>query len=194
MIPAHLMWAEESEEVRTGGWMSSTGCVSSTPSPSPLNSLMSTAPKSDGGCFIWWNPKRLFPKLSKEKKQEVLGRLIQVDTFEKFLHRTFVGQKRFSIEGVDMMVPMLDQIIHYSVHGGVKDVMIGMAHRGRLERWLTCWANPMRPFSPSSIMLPTKSWFPQKGSMGLNYGWTGDVKYHLGGNREVDPEDPNPPV
>lgn len=49
------------------------------------------------------------------------------------MHKTFVGQKRFSIEGVDMLVPVLDEIVLEGAKNGVEDVMIGMAHRGRLS-------------------------------------------------------------
>ena len=60
-------------------------------------------------------------------------RITQVETFERFLHRTFPGKTRFSIEGLDMMVPILDEIIHDAAEGGVQHVMIAMAHRGRLN-------------------------------------------------------------
>ena len=57
----------------------------------------------------------------------------QVETFERFLHRTFPGKTRFSIEGLDLMIPILDEIIHDAADGGVQHVMIAMAHRGRLN-------------------------------------------------------------
>lgn len=190
-IPAHLMWAEESEEVRTGLDVFNRLRKLYTQSLA-FEFTHVHSPEERRWLFHMVESEKLFPKLSKEKKQEVLGRLIQVDTFEKFLHRTFVGQKRFSIEGVDMMVPMLDQIIHYSVHGGVKDVMIGMAHRGRLNVLAHVLGKPYEAIFSEFHHAPNKELVPSEGSMGLNYGWTGDVKYHLGGNREVDPEDPQP--
>ena len=72
--------------------------------------------------------------LSNKKRTALLKRLTAVEGFEQFLHKTFVGQKRFSIEGVDMLVPVLDEIVSEGAKGGVEDVMIGMAHRGRLKR------------------------------------------------------------
>lgn len=75
----------------------------------------------------------LFQKNSAEKLSAVLERLTEVEGFEQFLHRTFVGQKRFSIEGLDALVPVLDDIIAQSVKSGTTSVNIGMAHRGRLN-------------------------------------------------------------
>ena len=64
---------------------------------------------------------------------ELLDRITQVEVFERFLHRTFPGKTRFSIEGLDMMIPILDEIIHDAASAGVQHVMIAMAHRGRLN-------------------------------------------------------------
>ena len=64
---------------------------------------------------------------------DLLERITEVETFERFLHKAFVGKTRFSIEGLDMMVPVLDEIIADSAVAGVKQVLIGMAHRGRLN-------------------------------------------------------------
>ena len=75
----------------------------------------------------------LFQPLSKEKKIDLLERVTQVERFEHFLQKTFAGQKRFSIEGVDALVPMLDELVVQSVISGTRHVMIGMAHRGRLN-------------------------------------------------------------
>jgi 2-oxoglutarate dehydrogenase E1 component len=75
----------------------------------------------------------LYRSLSKEERARLLKRLTEVEGFEQFLHKTFVGQKRFSIEGVDMLVPMLDEVIREGAGDGVRNIMIGMAHRGRLS-------------------------------------------------------------
>ena len=63
----------------------------------------------------------------------LLERLTQVETFERFLHRTFPGKTRFSIEGLDMLVPVLDEIIGDSAEFGIRHILLGMAHRGRLN-------------------------------------------------------------
>src|SRR5690625_1079826 len=76
---------------------------------------------------------KYIPSLSTEKRINLLKRLTQVEGFETFFHRTLVGQKRFSIEGLDMLVPMLDEAVREVVQDGTENVMIGMAHRGRLS-------------------------------------------------------------
>ncbi|WP_078410225.1 2-oxoglutarate dehydrogenase E1 component [Priestia abyssalis] len=123
---------------------------------------------------------------SKEEQKELLKRLTEVEGFEQFLHRTFVGQKRFSIEGVDMLVPMLDELIKEGVHDGVHNVMIGMAHRGRLNVLAHVLGKPYGNIFSEFHHSPNKDLFPSEGSRGINYGWTGDVKYHLGGDRSIE--------
>src|SRR5690349_10211652 len=76
---------------------------------------------------------RRFWNAGPQRRREILERLTEVETFERFLHSTFVGQKRFSIEGCDMLVPMLDSIIRNAAAAGSREVVIGMAHRGRLN-------------------------------------------------------------
>ena len=63
----------------------------------------------------------------------LLERLVGVESLERFLHKAYLGQKRFSIEGLDAMVPMLDVILGDAADHGARKVMIGMAHRGRLN-------------------------------------------------------------
>ena len=71
--------------------------------------------------------------LPAEEKKRLLKRLSEVEGLEHFLHRAYLGQKRFSLEGNDMMVPMLDQAIQEAAQYGGQEVVIGMAHRGRLN-------------------------------------------------------------
>jgi 2-oxoglutarate dehydrogenase E1 component len=123
--------------------------------------------------------------LSTEEKKALLNRLAQVEGFEKFLHRTFAGQKRFSIEGLDVLVPMLDTLIQASVEDGVKDVMIGMAHRGRLNVLAHVLGKPYSAIFSEFHTSPNKELVPSEGSTGINAGWTGDVKYHLGASKRV---------
>src|SRR5262245_63499290 len=68
-----------------------------------------------------------------ETKKQLLQRLISAESFERFLHTKYLGQKRFSIEGGETLVPLLDQLIESAARRGVEDVTIGMAHRGRLN-------------------------------------------------------------
>ena len=63
----------------------------------------------------------------------LLDRLTQVEAFERFLHRSFPGKTRFSIEGLDMLVPILDEVIAEAAEAGMRQAFIGMAHRGRLN-------------------------------------------------------------
>ncbi|TCP18318.1 2-oxoglutarate dehydrogenase E1 component [Scopulibacillus darangshiensis] len=125
----------------------------------------------------------LFRSLSNEARIELLNRLTQVEGFESFLHKTFVGQKRFSIEGVDAMVPMLDELIRCGIEDGTKNVMIGMAHRGRLNVLAHVLGKPYQHVLAEFHHSPNKELVPSEGSTGINYGWTGDVKYHLGADR-----------
>lgn len=122
---------------------------------------------------------------SNEKKLKLLNRLIQVEEFEKFLHKTFVGQKRFSIEGLDIMVPLIDEIISAAVEDGAETINIGMAHRGRLNVLAHVLGKPYEMIFAEFQHAPNKELVPSEGSIGINFGWTGDVKYHLGLNREL---------
>ncbi|MFL8938540.1 2-oxoglutarate dehydrogenase E1 component [Rossellomorea oryzaecorticis] len=129
-----------------------------------------------------------FSPLSKEQKVSLLKRLAEVDGFEKYVHRTFVGQKRFSIEGLDTMVPLLDELIRYSVEAGAKTVNIGMAHRGRLNVLAHVIGKPYEMIFAEFQHAPSKDLIPSEGSIGITFGWTGDVKYHLGADREISPQ------
>ncbi len=106
--------------------------------------------------------------LSAEEKKRLLKRLSEVEALEQFLHRAYLGQKRFSIEGTDVMVPMLDQVIERSVAIGTREIVIGMAHRGRLNVLTHVVGRPY-----SAIIAEFE------GAHGA-FGTTGDVKYHLG--------------
>ncbi len=71
--------------------------------------------------------------LTAEQQRQLLERLTHVEGLEQFLQKAYLGQKRFSIEGLDTMVPMLDRVIRDAAAAGTRDVVIGMAHRGRLN-------------------------------------------------------------
>ncbi|MFA9560272.1 2-oxoglutarate dehydrogenase E1 component [Evansella sp. AB-rgal1] len=125
------------------------------------------------------------PNFSKENRLQLLDRLNKVEGFEHFLHKTFVGQKRFSIEGLDSMIPMLDDLIRESVEDGTKRILIGMAHRGRLNVLAHSLGKPYEKIFAEFHDAPNKELVPSEGSIGINFGWTGDVKYHLGADREI---------
>ena len=73
------------------------------------------------------------PNLSEEATRRVLARLIAAEEFEQFLHTRYIGKKRFSLEGAESMVPLLDQLVSTGSKLGVEEMVIGMAHRGRLN-------------------------------------------------------------
>ncbi|MFK9092931.1 2-oxoglutarate dehydrogenase E1 component [Bacillus salipaludis] len=126
--------------------------------------------------------------ISEIKRVKTLKRLYEVEEFERFLHKTFVGQKRFSIEGLDMMVPIIDEIISDAVLNGAEYLNIGMAHRGRLNVLAHVLGKPYEMIFAEFQHAPNKDLVPSEGSIGINFGWTGDVKYHLGLNRQLSGE------
>ncbi|MBM7693356.1 2-oxoglutarate dehydrogenase E1 component [Peribacillus deserti] len=131
---------------------------------------------------------RIFRDLTNEEKVGLYKRLSEVDSFEKFLHRTFVGQKRFSIEGLDTLVPVLDEIVSEAVQSGTQSINIAMAHRGRLSVLAHVLGKPYEVIFSEFQHAPNKELVPSEGSIGINFGWTGDVKYHLGADRQIKDE------
>ncbi len=108
--------------------------------------------------------------------EALLRRLTEVETFELFLHRIFPGKTRFSIEGLDMMVPMIDEMIGGGAEAGIYTVLLGMAHRGRLN----VLAHVLNQ-SYEEILTQFKDPDPQDNyNLRNTRGWTGDVKYHAG--------------
>ncbi len=116
--------------------------------------------------------------LTVDEKKAVLHRLNEVDGLERFLGRAYVGYKRFSVEGTDALVPMLDTVIDECGRAGARDVVIGMAHRGRLN----VLTNVMgKPFETLFAEFEGRHDHADENA-------TGDVKYHMGyvGSRTVD--------
>ena len=113
--------------------------------------------------------------LTNEENRTLLRRLTQVDSLERFMHKAYLGQKQFSIEGLDMTVPMLDEMIQLAAANGAREVVIGMAHRGRLNVLAHClgraYETIFREFEGASSIEAVTT-IPQ--------GGTGDVKYHHG--------------
>jgi len=119
--------------------------------------------------------RRFFGWPDADRQRELLDRLTEVETFERFLHKTFPGQKRFSIEGCDMLIPMIDAIIRNAAAAGTREVVIGMAHRGRLNVLAHILGKPYLSIL-SEFHTPDYS-------KDTYLGWTGDVKYHLGARK-----------
>jgi len=114
--------------------------------------------------------KRHHQPLSLDTKRAILTKLYAAETFEVFLHTKFVGHKRFSLEGAEALIPLLDTLIEHGATQGIEEVVIGMPHRGRLN----VLANIL---GKSYEMIFSE--FEGNVDPSLMMG-TGDVKYHLG--------------
>ncbi len=118
--------------------------------------------------------------LDAETKKRLLSKLVAAEGFERFLHTKFLGQKRFSLEGCETIIALLDQLVERSAEAGVEEITLGMAHRGRLnvlanvvgsnlaERIFTAFEGSIHPNFPAD---------------------EGDVKYHQGARGERTTED-----
>ena len=120
----------------------------------------------------------------RDRRVKLLKRLTQVEAFERFLHATYPGQKRFSIEGIDVLVPMLDEIIGGAVRNGTREVIIGMAHRGRLNVLAHVLEKPYATILSEFRHMRHEEGVPLTDTFG--FGYTGDVKYHLGAEHVLD--------
>ncbi len=118
-------------------------------------------------------PIRSRPTYSPELRKHILERLTAAETLERYLHTKYVGQKRFSGEGGDTMIPMLDRLIEKAGTAGVEEIVMGMAHRGRLNVLVNILGK-----MPSDLF----SEFEGKAAQALP---AGDVKYHQGFSSDV---------
>ena len=113
------------------------------------------------------------PKFSLAQKRKLMSKLIEAVSFENFLHTKYVGQKRFSLEGGESLIPALDILIEEAANKGVKEFVMGMAHRGRLSTLVNIFGK-----SAKSVFSEFE---------GKDYEekiFDGDVKYHLGWTSE----------
>jgi 2-oxoglutarate dehydrogenase E1 component len=106
---------------------------------------------------------------SKEQRSRILEKLTQAEIFEKFLQTKYLGQKRFSIEGLDALIPLIDALMQQSADDGVEEICIGMAHRGRLNVLANILEKPLEHMLVEF-----------EGSQFNPFDIEGDVKYHLG--------------
>ena len=113
--------------------------------------------------------------LSADERKRLLERLTEVEGMERYLRRAFLGQKSFSIEGLDVMVPMLDEAIEISAEAGAHEVVIGMAHRGRLSVLAHTLGQPYE-----AILREFEGERSIEAVVSTTEGGSGDVKYHLG--------------
>ena len=117
------------------------------------------------------------PDFSNNQKKQILKKTIEAVAFEKFLHTKYVGQKRFSLEGGEALIPALDALIEKAANDGVREFIVGMSHRGRLNTLTNIFGKPVEDIFNEFD--------------GKDYeekAFDGDVKYHLGwtSNRETD--------
>jgi 2-oxoglutarate dehydrogenase E1 component len=128
---------------------------------------------------VWLQKKmesrRNKPNFNAEEKKNILNKLNQAVVFENFLHTKYVGQKRFSLEGLETLIPALDTLINYGASHGTDEVVIGMAHRGRLN----VLANIMQKNYEEIF-----SEF--EGQEYEDAIFEGDVKYHLGFSSNIE--------
>lgn len=115
------------------------------------------------------------PSFNIEEKRHILKKLNKAVLFEHFLHTKFVGQKRFSLEGLETLIPALDAIIQYGAEQSAEEVVIGMAHRGRL--------NVLANILKKSYKEIFKEFEGKAYEEGL---FEGDVKYHLGYSSDIE--------
>ncbi|HTD57608.1 MAG TPA: multifunctional oxoglutarate decarboxylase/oxoglutarate dehydrogenase thiamine pyrophosphate-binding subunit/dihydrolipoyllysine-residue succinyltransferase subunit [Solirubrobacteraceae bacterium] len=113
--------------------------------------------------------------LGAEQRRSLLKRLVEVDALERFMHKAYLGQHQFSIEGLDMTVPMLDELIQLAAGQGGQEVVVGMAHRGRLN---VLAHNLGRPYD--TIFAEFEGASTLEAVTTIPQGGTGDVKYHHG--------------
>jgi len=116
--------------------------------------------------------------LGKDAKLRLLERLTAAEGLERYLHTKYVGQKRFSLEGGDSLVPLLDTVLQRAGANGVKDAVIGMAHRGRLNVLVNTLGKP-----PRKLFDEFEGKFEHHGQ--ADRAHTGDVKYHMGFSADI---------
>ncbi len=112
-----------------------------------------------------------------EYKKWLLQRITAAEVFEKFLHNKYVGQKRFSLEGSDTLIPLLNVLIEHSGNHSMKRICLGMAHRGRLNVLINIMGKKAE-----------KLFQEFAGDLGLSKNQTGDVKYHQGFSSDIQTE------
>ncbi|MFA5517020.1 MAG: 2-oxoglutarate dehydrogenase E1 component [Desulfuromonadales bacterium] len=113
--------------------------------------------------------RRNRPEYSRETKLQILRKLLEATAFEQFLHRRFIGQKRFSLEGGEVLIPLLEEVVQQAAASGVRTIVLGMPHRGRLNVLANIFERPL-----ANLFAEFED--------NLEFGFVGegDVKYHKG--------------
>jgi 2-oxoglutarate dehydrogenase E1 component len=113
------------------------------------------------------------PKYSKEEKKNIFEMTSKASLFEQYIHKKFVGQKRFSVEGCEAVVPAMDYVVKKGAEMGIEEFVIGMAHRGRLN------------VLTNILEKPQEEVFREFAGVEFEGNMDGDVKYHLGYSRDI---------
>ena len=120
------------------------------------------------------------PNFNREKRIRILERTIAANALEEYLHTKYVGQKRFSLEGGETLIPLLDELVQSGGESHIREIVIGMAHRGRLNVLINIIGK-----------LPSDLFSEFEGKNTLTDNSSGDVKYHLGYSSDIStPGDP----
>ncbi|MDX2004017.1 MAG: 2-oxoglutarate dehydrogenase E1 component [Meiothermus sp.] len=114
-----------------------------------------------------------FAKPDTEQKKRIHERLMQATVFEEFLQKKYLGAKTFSLEGTESLIPLMDLVTENAARQGVSEIVLGMAHRGRLNVLANVVKKPLR-----DIFLEFEEVFPED--------YAGDVKYHLGYSNDIE--------
>ncbi len=112
--------------------------------------------------------------ISSTEKKKIFEKLVAAEGLEKYLGNKFVGQKRFALEGSDSFIPLMATLVDHAGNEGVKGIIIGMAHRGRLNVLVNILGKP------------TQKLFDEFAGIHLQNGRSGDVKYHLGYSTNIE--------
>lgn len=116
------------------------------------------------------------PALTGQRRREILEEIVAADTFEETIHRRFPGAKRFSLEGGTTLIPLLTTMVEAAAANGVDEIVMGMAHRGRLNVLAHVLCKPYRQILAEFVGRP----------LAPEIGGHGDVKYHLGYSRDCE--------
>lgn len=116
------------------------------------------------------------PDIDADEKSRLLDQLVAAETLERYLHKRYVGQKRFSLEGGESLIPLLHELIHHSGRQKTREIILGMAHRGRLNVLINIMGK-----SPDDL-------FNEFEGVGVSENRLGDVKYHKGFSCSIQTE------
>ena len=114
------------------------------------------------------------PEFGREEQLHTLVKLQEAALFEAFLHRKFLGQKRFSLEGGEVIIPLLDSLLNQAAHRGIEDLVMGMSHRGRLNVLANIFNKPLE-----------NTFAEFHDNLELAFVGEGDVKYHQGYSADI---------